>query len=183
MTIQTARTAPPDQTAGADRRTRAGASPRGSQMSRTKGNTAAPERLPALLAGDLLDLLDRSRAAIAAACSAETTTERYAQAQLGALRAAAALLAQVAPRTVGSRPRSAWEAVAAHVPELGEQAQFFTASGRRARAAQAGIALIDPREADDLVREAEAFLGEVLAHLGLPARVTASARMTPVARW
>lgn len=135
---------------------------------------------PALLTGDVLDLVARSREALVEACSATTTSERYGHAQLAALRAAAALLAQVAPRTVGSGPRSAWDAVAQHLPEFGEWALFFAACGRRSRSAQAGIVSVSVREADDLVRQAQLFLENVLAHVGLPPLGVTSLRMTPV---
>lgn len=134
---------------------------------------------PALLAGEMLELLERSRAALTDACGASTTTQRHAQAQLAALRAAAALLAQVAPRTVGSRPRSAWEALSRHAPEFAEWSMFFASSGRRSRQAQAGIVTVGLREADDLVRQAEHFLDAVLVRLGLPARAPVAVRLAP----
>lgn len=137
--------------------------------------------VPALLAGDLLDLVARSRSALVEACSVPTTSERYAQAQLAALRAAAALLSQAAPRAVGSGPRSAWETVARHLPEFSEWALFFAASGRRSRHAQAGIVTVSTREADDLVRQAEVFLETVLVHVGLPSAGATSLPLTPAA--
>lgn len=142
----------------------------------TMTSASAP---PALLAGDLLDLVARSRGALAEACSVSTTSERYAQAQLAALRAAAALLSQAAPRAVGSGPRSAWETVARHLPEFSEWALFFAASGRHSRRAQAGLATVSTREADDLVRQAELFLEAVLTHVGLPSAGATSLPMIP----
>lgn len=133
------------------------------------------------LTGDLFDLLGRSRAALVEACSATTTSERYARAQLAALRAAAALLAQVAPRSLGSRPRSAWEALARQRPEFGEWASFFTECGKRSAVAQGGGAGVSVREADDLVRQAQLFLDAVLVHVGLPAADASALRLTPVA--
>lgn len=137
------------------------------------------EARPALLAGDLLDLTDRARQALAEACGAATTSERYASAHLAALRGAAALLSQIAPRTMGSRPRSAWDAVALHAPELAEWAFFFAAVAQRSRAAQAGLTHVSAREADDVLRQSEMFLETVLLRVGLPAMAPITSHLTP----
>ncbi|MDT7544455.1 MAG: hypothetical protein QOE99_565, partial [Actinomycetota bacterium] len=53
-------------------------------------------------------------------------------------------------------------------PELGEWAAFFAAGARKRAAAEAGLpAAVTPREADDLVRDAETFLAVVETTLGL----------------
>lgn len=141
---------------------------------------ARPQRRPALLAGDVLELVERSREALLHACHAHEAAERYSEAHLGALRACAAVLAQHAPRTVGSRPSGAWETLARIAPECAEWAAFFQAAGRRSRAALAGLAQIDQREADDLIRQSELFLGVVLEKLGLPPQVSVAQHIVPL---
>ena len=65
-----------------------------------------PEVLPAPSAGTVLDLLDRSRAGLVHACRSQSAPQRYTEAHLAALRAAAAL---VAARTVSTgRSRPGW---------------------------------------------------------------------------
>ncbi len=121
-------------------------------------------------------LLALARRGLAEACDAATAGERYAAAHLAALRVAAAVLACRARPTVDpaaaprrSRPTSAWVLLAAVAPELGEWAAFFAAGAAKRAAAEAGLpSAVTPREADDLVREVEAFLAVVEASLGLP---------------
>ena len=93
--------------------------------------------------------------------------QRYALAHLAALRAAAAVLASRARLGGRDRPTSAWVLLAKVAPELSEWAQFFAAGARKRAAAEAGLAgVVTPREADDLLRDAEAFLSTV-EHLAL----------------
>jgi hypothetical protein len=127
----------------------------------------------------VVDLLDQSRGCLAEAASATTAGERYVAAHLAALRAGAAVLAARARAdsagVPGSRrgrtrgPRNVWNVLAAVAPELAEWAGFFaTGAGKRA-AAEAGIpGAVTTRESDDLLRDADAFLGLVCAMLGLP---------------
>lgn len=150
---------------------------RGTRRAPTKGVRRAHDRrqdaVPALVAGDLLDLIERSRGALAAAAATADVQERHAHAQIAALRAAAALLCQCAPRAVGSRPRSAWATISAAVPDLAEWAMFFEATGRRDRQARADLVELSAQEAYRLVEAAEGFLEVVLHHVGLPASVGA----------
>ena len=84
--------------------------------------------------------------------------ERYALAHLAALRAAAAVLSCRAHES-RTRPTSAWALLSKVAPELGEWAQFFAAGAEKRAAAEAGLAgVVTPREADDLLRDAECFL-------------------------
>ncbi|HET6652158.1 MAG TPA: SAV_6107 family HEPN domain-containing protein [Nocardioides sp.] len=109
-----------------------------------------------------------------------TTTEvplRYAQAHVAALRATAALLAaRATPLTGRSRRRpaqkNAWVLLAEVAPEFTEWASFFAAGADKRAAAEAGSRrAVTEREADDLVRDAGAFLAVVTGHLGQePAR-------------
>ncbi len=88
-------------------------------------------------------------------------TERYALAHLAALRTAAAVLAcraRPAPPGRRSRPTSAWVLLTQVAPELGEWATFFASGARKRAAAEAGLPAVSGREADDLLRDAEAFL-------------------------
>lgn len=115
-------------------------------------------------------LLELSRRGLTEAGATEQhPTERYAQAHLAALRAAAAVLAcrarPCAPRR--SRPTSAWVLLAQVAPELGEWAGFFASGARKRAAAEAGLPVVTAREADDLLRDAETFLGVVETSLGL----------------
>jgi hypothetical protein len=114
-------------------------------------------------------LLERSRAGLLAAAASRTCSERYQAAHMSALRAAAAVLA-VRGRP-GSRggPRSVWEVLPRIAPEMGEWAAFFAATATRRAAVEAGRGeVVTPREADDLLRDAEAFHHVVEASFGLP---------------
>jgi hypothetical protein len=53
-------------------------------------------------------------------------------------------------------------------PELGEWAAFFAAGAAKRAAAEAGLTrAVTPREADDLLRDAQTFLALVETTLGL----------------
>jgi hypothetical protein len=128
-------------------------------IARTPTRTGLP-------AGTLLAL---SRRGLVEACSAATPGERYAAAHLAALRAAAAVLACRARPAAGrrGRPTSAWVLLADVAPELGEWAAFFAAGAPKRAAAEAGLpSAVTAREADDLVRDAEAFVSVVEQALG-----------------
>lgn len=127
-------------------------------------------------AATALELVERSRHSLLEACQSSAVAERYLQAQLAALRAAAAL---VAARTGSGRrggpssPCSMWELVPAVAPELTEWAGFFElASKQGAQRPQthhtATPARVTARDADDLLRQAETFLDLVCRTLGLP---------------
>lgn len=111
-------------------------------------------------------LLGLSRRGLLESVTAVHPVDRYAAAHLAALRAAAAVLAcraRPAPTTGRrARPTSAWVLLAAVAPELGEWADFFAAGARKRAAAEAGVATaVTPREADDLLRDVQTFLGVV----------------------
>ena len=118
---------------------------------------------PVLPAGTLLDLARRGLVEAAGACA---PGPRYALSHLAALRAAAAVLACRAQPSAApvrrTRPTSAWVLLRAVAPELGEWADFFAAGARKRAAAEAGLAgAVTSREADDLLRDAEAFLAVI----------------------
>ena len=128
--------------------------------------TANAPRAP--LASTALDLLDRSRASLLSACRADTVAERYVEAHLAALRAAAALLAARSKPSRGAQLRSVWEVLPQVAPELTEWAVFFAASAKRRAAFERGSAGPGVREADDLLRQSETFFELVQGGLGLP---------------
>ena len=120
-------------------------------------------------------LLALARRGLVEACGASTAGERYAAAHLAALRVAAAVLACRARPVPGgaparrSRPTSAWVLLAAVAPELAEWAEFFAAGAGKRAAAEAGLpSAVTLREADDLVRDVQAFLTQVEGALGVP---------------
>lgn len=115
---------------------------------------------PASLRADL----QRAHAAILEAELAEHPSERFLAAHLAALRVAAIILTvRGGPSSGGrSRRRSAWEVVADVAPEFGEWAAVFAATEAKRDAVRSGArAIVSAREADDLVRDARAFLGAV----------------------
>ena len=130
------------------------------------GHTGLTGRRPPVAAA-CLDLIDRSRGSLLLACRAGDSAERYLESHLGALRAAAALLAVRSTATGRSRPRSVWDVLPLVAPELSEWAAFFAGSARRRVVIQRGGAPT-PREADDLLRQAEVFLEIVQDLIGVP---------------
>lgn len=106
--------------------------------------------------------LRRARSALAEAELADAPAERYLQAQLAALRVAAVVLAARAHAARGGGLRNVWQVVAEVAPEHAEWAGYFAATQAKRQAVQAGVAaLVSPREADDLIREARAFHDDV----------------------
>ncbi|MGL5811158.1 MAG: SAV_6107 family HEPN domain-containing protein [Nocardioides sp.] len=96
---------------------------------------------------------------------------RYACAHVAALRAAAAFLAARTRPVVNARrnrQKNAWALLAEVAPELAEWAAFFAGGAAKRAAAEAGSArAVGEREADDLVRQADDFLGLIEESLGL----------------
>jgi hypothetical protein len=114
-------------------------------------------------------LLDRSSSGLLQACGARSAAERYVAAHLAALRSAAAVLAARGRPTSRGGPRSVWEILPRIAPELTEWAAFFAATASRRAAIEAGRGdAIGPRDADDLLRDAETFHHVVESVLGLP---------------
>jgi hypothetical protein len=140
-------------------------------------------RTEAPTASSVLDLLDRSRDGLVQACHSSSAADRYTQAHLAALRAAAALLAARSASAGRSRPRSVWEMLPAVAPELTEWAVFFASSGRRRLALERGSTTVTAREADDLVRQGESFLELVRGALHLPFAPPLPGELTPTTAW
>jgi hypothetical protein len=108
------------------------------------------------------DLLAAAQRGLVEATHAETPAERYASAHLSALRSAAAVLAlRAQPSTGRSRLRSVWLVLPTVAPEFAEWAEFFAVSATKRSAAEAGLPVVSQREADDLLRDAEIFHGQV----------------------
>ncbi|MGH3823126.1 MAG: SAV_6107 family HEPN domain-containing protein [Pseudonocardiaceae bacterium] len=85
--------------------------------------------------------------------------ERYAQAHVAALHAAAAVLAARARPRGRARPTSVWTLLTTVAPELAEWSAFFAAASATRAAAEAGVRrLVTNRDADDMVRQAGQFL-------------------------
>jgi SAV_6107-like HEPN len=118
--------------------------------------------------------LSRSAESLSEAIAATDIATRYACAHVAALRAAAALLAARAqPATPRRRTqKNAWVLLAEVAPEFGEWAAFFAAGASKRAAAESGSRrAVTEREADDLVRDADRFLGLVEESLGMTRHV------------
>jgi hypothetical protein len=130
--------------------------------------TTPPRQLPRAPVSSL-DLLDRARESLLTALTASSPGQRYVAAHLAALRAAAAVLSVRGRPERHPRLRSVWEVLPTVAPELAEWAGFFQAGAARRAAVEAGREdVVSNREADDLVRDGEAFLLLVESVLGLP---------------
>ncbi|WP_338931169.1 SAV_6107 family HEPN domain-containing protein [Streptomyces netropsis] len=110
-----------------------------------------------------LDLLTQAQHGLAEAATLQAPHERYATAHLAALRTAAAVLAvRGRPETSERRRRrirSAWEVLPEVAPELAEWSALFASGAPRRARAEAGIrSAASRRDADDLLRDASAFL-------------------------
>lgn len=113
------------------------------------------------------DLLRTSLIALDDAYQSATPAERYVAAHVAALRAGAALLATRARPSRSARIRSVWQMVPAIAPELGEWCAYFDAIGRRRVFVEIGQEHVTQRQADDLMRDAEAFLEQIAGILGV----------------
>ncbi|HEX6875242.1 MAG TPA: SAV_6107 family HEPN domain-containing protein [Nocardioidaceae bacterium] len=120
--------------------------------------------------------LERAAESLREAITSTEVPLRYAHAHVSALRATAALLAARAhpngPRRGRGAQRNAWVLLAEVAPEFSEWATFFAAGAAKRAAAEAGSSrAVSEREADDLVRDADRFLGLVEQSLGLDRHV------------
>ncbi|HLN78477.1 MAG TPA: SAV_6107 family HEPN domain-containing protein [Nocardioidaceae bacterium] len=120
--------------------------------------------------------LERAALSLREAITSTEVTMRYAHAHVAALRATAALLAARAhpagPRRGRPAQKNAWVLLAEVAPEFSEWAAFFAAGASKRAAAEAGSSrAVSEREADDLVRDADRFLGLVEQSLGLDRHV------------
>jgi hypothetical protein len=140
----------------------------------------APHTLPATTHS----YLARAAESMSEAITSRDTPTRYACAHVAALRAAAALLAARARPAPGRRrpQKNAWVLLAQVAPELEEWATFFAAGAAKRAAAEAGSRrAVTEREADDLVRDADRFLGVVEQALGLAPHLPYATGRVPAA--
>lgn len=141
------------------------------------GTTNAPP--PGATAGAALELVERARADLLEASHSRDVTERHRQSRLGAMRAAAALVSARGRGVRSGGPQSLWELVPAVAPELTEWAEFFAVATAPAEPLQRTA--VSAREADDLLRQAETFIGLVCRRLGLPVPSTHHDVLVPTA--
>src|SRR3954447_6443160 len=139
---------------------------------------ASPEVHPFDLPAATHSYLERAACSLREAITTSEVPMRYACAHVAALRATAALLAARAtpvdapPRRGRAAQKNAWVLLAEVAPEFGEWAAFFSAGAAKRAAAEAGSRrAVTEREADDLVRDADRFLGLVEQSLGLARHV------------
>ncbi|WP_433270141.1 SAV_6107 family HEPN domain-containing protein [Actinosynnema sp. CS-041913] len=104
-------------------------------------------------------LLAQARDCVREAERETEPADRYATAYLGAMRAAAAVLAlRGRPHRGRAKPTSVWVLLPALAPELREWAAYFASCSAARAAVQAGITRqVTRRSADDLVRQAAQF--------------------------
>jgi hypothetical protein len=139
---------------------------RGANGRGTGGASPVVRRPPVVSAAR--ELLTTARHDLAEAAATTVATERYAAAHLAALRTAAAVLAVRTRPAATKRPRNVWSMLPQVAPELTEWAAFFAAGASKRAAAEAGLSrAVTPREADDLLRDAQTFLALVETTLGL----------------
>jgi hypothetical protein len=147
------------------------------------------------------DDLQRARSSLAEAELARRPSDRYLAAHLAALRVVAIVLAYRAPATTGrstgrsrstsrplsngrppsnGRPQNAWRMLAEVAPELAEWAAFFAATEGKRDAIRAGAtSIVSAREADDMVRDATAFLRLVERAVGFSGVRDGAVRAVP----
>jgi hypothetical protein len=115
-----------------------------------------------------------ARQGLASAEDETAAGSRFVAAHLAALRAAAAVVAaRSEPGGPGRRkkPQSVWELLPRVEPALCEWAAFFAAGAGKRAAAEAGLLrAVSAREADDLLRDADVFVGLAESALGIPAQ-------------
>ncbi len=115
-------------------------------------------------------LMESARHGLAAADDEPNAGARYVVAHLAALRAAAAVVAARAepPGSRRKRPQSVWELLPKVEPALREWAAFFAASAAKRAAAEAGLPrAVSAPEADELLRDAAAFVSLAEGALGI----------------
>jgi hypothetical protein len=132
-------------------------------------------------AATTLDLLERAREAVTSGYTASAASTRYLAASLGALRAAAALLAaRPARESAGPGPHDVWVLTARAAPELTEWAERFALVTGHRVGVETGLVRVGAREADDLLRDAETFVDLVASRLGVPMAHPPGRRLVPV---
>jgi SAV_6107-like HEPN len=128
---------------------------------RLPGPRTAPATAPTSQAA--LALLRQAADGLAEAHREDDPLLRYPAAYLAALRGGAAVLAvRARPQKKRGATRNVWLLLGEVAPELAEWAAFFASCSDTRAAAEAGIARrVGRRAADDLLRQAEEFVGLV----------------------
>ena len=138
----------------------------GTVPSGTVSSSVGPSRLPATA----LSLLHAARRGLVEAAAERNPANRYIDAHLAALRAAAAILAARGEPGSGARrrrPRSVWDMLPQVEPALAEWAAFFAARAAKRAAAEAGLPrAASAREADSLLHDANTFVAVAERALG-----------------
>ncbi|MET4223357.1 SAV_6107 family HEPN domain-containing protein [Oerskovia enterophila] len=117
---------------------------------------------PGAVAPDVARLLARADAEIIAANLAADPAERFVHAHLGALRAAAAVVALRGRPSSRSRARSVWDLLAAVEPGLAAWSVYFAGGAPIRAAVDAGrFDAVDARRAEEIMVCAEDFRDEV----------------------
>lgn len=117
---------------------------------------------PAAVSSGVGRLLARADAELMAAAAATEPAERFVHAHLGALRAAAAIVAFRGLPARRPRVRSVWDQLALAAPELASWSGYFAGGARERAAVDAGrFDAVAARRADELVTCAEDFRDEV----------------------
>lgn len=108
------------------------------------------------------DPLASARSALVAAELEGVPAGRFTQAYLAALRVAAVVVGERArPGAVVDHKQDTWWLLGRLAPELAEWAAYFAEAAAKTLASSAGGYSVNSREADDLLRDAQAFLGVV----------------------
>ena len=119
-------------------------------------------RTPRVVPPDVVRLLARADAELAAAASAADPADRFVHAHLAALRSAAAVVALRGRPSSRSRARSVWDMLALVEPGLAAWSGYFASGARLRSAVDAGHGEdVEPARADELLACAEDFRDEV----------------------
>ncbi|MHA7134934.1 SAV_6107 family HEPN domain-containing protein [Oerskovia turbata] len=111
---------------------------------------------------EVVRLLARADAELVAAGLASDPAERFVHSHLGALRAAAAIVALRGKPPARSRARSVWDMLALVEPDLAAWSMYFAGGARTRAAVDAGRSdAVGPRQADEIMACAEDFRDEV----------------------
>jgi len=114
------------------------------------------------VAPDVARLLARADAELVAAGLTADPAERFVHAHLGALRAAAAVVALRGRPSPRSRARSVWDMLALVEPGLSAWSVYFAGGARVRAAVDAGrFDAVEARQADEIMACAEDFRDEV----------------------
>ena len=121
-----------------------------------------PVRRPAPLPPASAQLLRRADSELLAARFTADPDERFVHAHLGALRAAAALVAARERPSARRGPRAVWDLLARTAPEFAAWTSYFASgAGLRADIEAGSAGVVSPRRSGELLAAAEDFVDEV----------------------